>query len=353
VNKYQAYENGKKVLKTQTQGENWAIRKPLHKDTIFAKVALRKIRTIRLSEALKDWQSIVDKQLKQQIKKIIAGYGGLADDEKLNRYFKERKYKFNGTDVSKVQVYYFDTENAATRKPLNTSFTEKSIRESVTDTGIQKILLNHLQSKGNKPELAFSPEGIEEMNQNLLQLNDGKPHQPVYMVRVYEPAGSKFSVGFRGSKQSKYVEAAKGTNLFFAVYADENGNRSYETIPLNIVIERLKQRLSEVPEHNDKGYSLLFSLSPNDLVYVPTKDEIESQVPVNVDNIYPSKVYKMVSSSGNQCFFVPNNVASPIVQTTELGANNKSERSWEGVMIKQYGIKIMVNRIGMVVKFIC
>lgn len=66
-------------------------------------------------------------------------------------------------------------------------------------------------------------------------------HLPIFKVRVYETIGNKFSVGVKGNKKDKYVEAAKGTNLFFAIYVDENGIRSYETIPLNIVIERLKQ----------------------------------------------------------------------------------------------------------------
>lgn len=55
------------------------------------------------------------------------------------------------------------------RKNVDTSFTEKFIQGSVTDTGIQKILLNHLEAKGNKVEIAFSPEGIEEMNKNIIQ----------------------------------------------------------------------------------------------------------------------------------------------------------------------------------------
>ena len=40
---------------------------------------------------------------------------------------------------------------------------EKKIKESITDTGIQKILLNYLSAKGNNPEVAFTPEGIEEI----------------------------------------------------------------------------------------------------------------------------------------------------------------------------------------------
>ena len=54
------------------------------------------------------------------------------------------------------------------------------------------------------------------------------------------------------------MEAAKGTNLFFAIYVDENGIRSYETIPLNIVIERLKQGLSVVPEKIERNIVYYF-----------------------------------------------------------------------------------------------
>lgn len=195
----------------------------------------------------------------------------------------------------------------------------------MTDTGIQKILLRHLEANDNKPELAFSPEGIEEMNKNIVQLNNGRFHQPIYKVRIYETKGLKFNIGTTGAKTTKFVEAAQGTNLFFAVYLDSDGKRNYESVPLNIVVERLKQGMSPVPETNENGDRLLFHLSPNDFVYVPTEEELESgRVNMPIDN---SRIYKMVSASGSQCFFVPYFIASPIVPTTELGANNKSERS--------------------------
>jgi len=97
-----------------------------------------------------------------------------------------------------------------------------------------------------------------------------------FKVRTYEPRGNKFSIGYIGNKKDKYVEAAKGTNLFFAIYQDKTGKRSYESIPLNIVIERQKQGLQSVPETNEKEEQLLSYLSPNDLVYVPTEEEIEN-----------------------------------------------------------------------------
>src|SRR5690606_34356393 len=128
----------------------------------------------------------------------------------------------------------------------------------------QKILLNYLNEKGS-PEVAFSPEGIEELNKNIRLYNDGKDHQPILKVRVFEQ-GSKFALGQTGNKPTKFVEAAKGTNLFFGIYQNESGKRSYDTIPLNLVVERQKQGLSPVPETNSKGHGLLFYLSPGDLV---------------------------------------------------------------------------------------
>ncbi|MDR0431589.1 MAG: type II CRISPR RNA-guided endonuclease Cas9 [Tannerellaceae bacterium] len=345
TNKYQAYENGKKVLKPQTKGDSWAIRKPLHKDTVFAKVSLQKIKRVKLSEALNDLENIVDKGFRNEIRRLSAIYGEF-DLDKINKYFKDRKYLYGNMNISKVDVYYFETKNAAVRKLLDTSFTEKVIKESVTDSGIRKILINYLITKNNNPELAFSPGGIEDMNQNITAFNDGKPHQPIRKVRVFETVGNKFQVGYTGNKKAKYVEAAKGTNLFFAIYADDKGDRSFETIALNVVIERLKQGLSAVPERSEKGHELLFYLSPNDLVYVPTEEELVSGIKCRIEDIRVDRIYKMVSCTGKECFFVPNNIASPIVQIAELGTNNKSEKSWDGIMIKQVCTKMFVNRLG-------
>jgi CRISPR-associated endonuclease Csn1 len=354
-NNLQLDKNGKpvKVKRKQIQGDNWAIRKPLHKDTVAGQVNLRFKKSVSLSAAIDQWEMLVDKNLKIKIKQLINE--GL-DKKKIQKFFAEKENQWEGKDISKPEIYYFSDSKeilVASRVNLDASLNAKKI-ESITDIGIQQILLRHLakynEEKDGKtiehPELAFAPEGIEDMNANISSLNNGKFHQPILKVRTYEPKGNKFNVGIRWNKKSKFVEAAKGTNLFFAIYVDENSNRSYETIPLNIVVERLKQGLNAVPEQNEKGYSLLFHLSPNDLVYVPTEDEIATGTHINIADIKSDRIYKMVSSTGHQCFFVPNSIANPIVQTTELGANNKSEKSWDGVMIKQGCVKLRINRLG-------
>lgn len=290
TNHYEKWiENGTTKVKElqQQQGTNWAIRKSMHKDTVSGKVDLKRIK------------------------------------------------------VPKGRIL------TATRKSIDTNFDLKAI-ESITDTGIQKILKNYLKAKDNNPEIAFSPEGIEDMNKNIKEYNDGKYHQPIYKVRIFE-LSSKFPLGQTGNKKTKYVEAAKGTNLFFATYSKENDKRVYETIPLNIVIERQKQGLTSVPIENEDGDKLLFHLSPNDLVYVPTEDELQNIKGIDFGNLtkkQKSNIYKVVSFTGNQIFFVQQNVATSIVNKSEFSSLNKMERAIDGTMIKECCFKLNVDRLG-------
>lgn len=347
TNVYTHYKDGKKQLAEQHRREHWAIRKSLHKATVYGRVNLRRIKEVGLSAALNVPSSIVDKEMKKKVMQLLAYK---YDKKGIERYFKENASLWKRLNLSKIQVYYFTDDTSkplvASRTPLDTSFDKKKIIEKVTDTGIQKILLAHLADNGGNPSTAFSPEGIEEMNRNLTTLNDGKPHQPIYRVRVTETLGRKFAVGEKGNRKSKFVEADQSTNLFFAVYADEEGKRQYETIPFNLAVERQEQGLKPVPEQNGDGHLLLFWLSPNDLVYVPTEEEAESG---NIEVIDKSRIYKMVSCTESECHFIPANIANPIVQTKELGSNNKAQRAWTSEMIKEICLPLQVDRLGNVI----
>ena len=356
TNYYQHFENGKKTMIPQKKGDSWAIRKPMHKETVFGEVNLRDIKTVQLKEALKNPKAIVEKDLKKKLKELLAQK---LNEKQIKKYFEDNKDIWQDVDLKKINVYYFSKETKerffAVRKPLDSSFDRKKIMGSVTDTGIQKILLRHLEANGNNAESAFSPEGIEAMNKDIIELNDGKWHQPIYKVRVYEKA-DKFSVGQTGNKSAKYVEAAKGTNLFFAIYETEQEDkntgeiikkRSYATIPLNVVIDRQKRGLPSAPE-DENGNQPKYVLSPNDLVYVPTKEEIQ-----NGNIVYPldkTRVYKMVSCTGNQCFFIQSYASNVIVDKYEYSALNKMERAITGEMIKEICIPIQVDRLGNIIK---
>lgn len=359
VNYYQKFdENEKKQFVKQLSGENWAIRKPMHKETVFGEVNLRKVKEVPLNIALVNPKVIVDKDLRNKL--IELQTTGL-DSKKIKKYFDENKDIWSDTNLAKIKVYYFtkDTKERyfATRKPIDTSFNKEKIESSVTDSGMQKVMLKHLALYDNNPELAFSPDGIEAMNRNITQLNDGKNHKPVSKVRVYEKA-DKFAVGNSGNKNTKFVEAAKGTNLFFAVYQVEKYNekedktelsRTYSTIPLNEAIERLKKGLKAAPETDQNGNKLLFVLSPGDLVYVP---DVEKYLEViNADSLKRERIYKMASSSGNQCFFISASISNIIADKVEFSKLNKMERSIDGLMIKEFCIPLKTNRLGEIVSF--
>ncbi len=311
----------KKLVKQE--GQNWAIRKPMHKETVSGKISF---------------------------------------------------------DAPKGKIA------TAVRCSLSDIKTRKHL-DKITDKGIIVILENHLKKYINDKEKedfenAFSPEGIEELNKNIVELNNGKKHQPIYKVRLFE-IGSKFALSEEENnpKSKKYVEAAKGTNLYFAVYEtiDKNGNkkRVFDTIPLNVVIEHQKQMANlpkeertAIPSDKTKG-NLLFTLSPNDLVFVPTNEELENINSIDFHNLsveQKNRIYILTDSSGTTANFVPVTTANIIFNINfkeqakislkyliqnEYGVGSpqsKNQKTIDNIMIKDRCMKLKVNRLGQIVK---
>lgn len=376
VNKYQKWEsnNGRfeKVIVRQTRGDSWAIRKPMHAETVSGSVSLKRIKTnpVPISSVLEQLNLVADKEVKTKLFQLLKEFSD--DKNKVKKHLKFNPIKLNDKIITSVCIYESFTASA-TRKIIDSTFNEEKI-EKITDTGIQKILLKHLRQNiyqnsidesGKKippHELAFSEDGLDKLNQNIISLNNGKFHQPIKKVSVFEE-GNKFPLGIKGNKKDKFVEAAKGSNLFFAVYKNADGKRSYASVPFNEVVERLKQsavlkeKPSPVPISNSNGDSLLFYLSPNDLVFLPTEDERENQSTFDFNNLNKdqiSRIYKTVSFSGNQCFFLRNDIATSIVNKVEFSAPNKMEKSIgiEGLMIKEFCWKLEVDRLGKIKKVI-
>lgn len=264
----------------------------------------------------------------------------------------------NAVTPDNIAVFYFTDDTrypmVAVRKDVVTQFAgikdkkkALSVIESITDTAIQKIMKNHLLNEGDNPELAFSADGIDRMNENIRALNGGKEHLPIYRARFTEIQGTKYPISQYGAKASKYVKAAEDTNLFYGVYVDDKGKRSYDTISLVSAVASLEHGLPPVPITNEKGHKLLFQLSPNDLVYLPAAEELESGY-INMP-LDTSRVYKTVSFSGTQCCFVPVDVAKAIIDKFEFSSHNKMERAITGEMIKKICVPVKVDRLGNII----
>jgi CRISPR-associated endonuclease Csn1 len=57
----------------------------------------------------------------------------------------------------------------------------------------------------------------------------------------------------------------------------------------------------------------------------------------------------MVSSSGNQCFFIQDQVASAILNKVEFSALNKMEKTIDSIMVKEICWKLNIDRLGNIV----
>lgn len=349
----------KKELVQQTKGDNWAIRKPLHKETVSGRVKIRVKKEVAFVNGVKNWQSLVDKNLRTIVKDF---YKEGKSEKEILKHFKENPYTINEELIKKVELHTFTNNATATRKSL-TDLTTRKIMESVTDSGIKRILENHLKAYvedgKERFDLAFSPEGVEALNHHLKELNNGKDHQPIYKVRIYEE-GLKFNVGNTGCNSTKMVEAAKGTNLFFAIYWNEAlQKREYETIAFNVVVEHQKQVAhlpkelrTSVPINAEKG-ELLFVLSPNDLVYVPTEEELENPSLIDFSMLTPeitNRIYCVNDFSGVTCYFTPNHMAKAIVSKEIDSSFDSKTARYNGLVIKDVCWKISVDRIGIPTK---
>lgn len=359
-NCHQAYRNGKKIIVEQTKGDNLAIRKPMHKDTVFGEVNLQLTKMMKIKDVIKNPDRIVDRQIKAKVKEKLELHYTVKDIE---AFFAKNSDVWNDVKDGKIEVYYYTQETEdryyATRKPLSELLKDvkraqdaEKVIQSITDTGIQQILRAHLLAEGNNAEIAFSVEGLERMNNNIQQLNNGKKHQPIKRVRQYEKA-NKFAVGNIGNKGTKFVEGAKGTNLYFAIGINTKGERSYATLPLRMVIDLQKKYRSEWTEHIVEAMKqenmatgdvkLLYLLSPNDLVYVPSENQ---QLKDNFENVEYDRIYKVVSMSGKQLFCIPHTVATTIKDKAEFNAHNKIEIALTGESIKATCTPIKVDRLG-------
>ena len=405
TNYYQHFDdNGKKVMIKQVKGDSWAIRKSMHKDTGWGEVNLRKCdKTVSLSEALKNPKVIVNKDFKHKVQELLAQG---RDAKYIKRYIEDNKDVWSDIDIKKIMVYYYtqdikDENGIIKDRYFATRFLsdlvsymsgikeyDKAISqiESITDTGIQKILKAHLEAKDNNPELAFSADGIDEMNSIIVDSKKiknyqlKKVHKPIYKVRRYESSNSKYPIGQKGCKAKKFVEADDGTNLYFVVYQTIDKRRTYATIPLELSIEcqkdnhnlkgwinLLDERLRDKSENEKlkryqrfnipKDAKLLFVLSPNDYVYITSDD--------SDDRIEKNRIFVVNDFNDTTIYFRPCNFAKAIASKEVdmrlkylkkedkekiVGSFDDKTANFENKMIKEICVPLKVDRLGNIIE---
>lgn len=346
-----SHGNKNKEKVKQSEGVNWAIRKPLHSPMPYGKRNYD-FDILKIYDNLGKSEFIIDKNIFKVVQEIIMKCNGKVTHAR--KYLKDNPITDNDGNKILEAAFQVKTEKFRRRQPIlklanrgqggiKSYDDAKKFIDKIADKELRNELLEHLRSNNNDIELAFSSDGIDKFNENR--------KVPVFNLPIAEKGTERFNLGFNAHTKHKWVEAEKGTNLFFAVYQDDEGKRKYKTIPLDEVIERQKQGLGPVQEQNDSGDKLLFYLSPNDLVYIPIPDEQENPGAIDfskITNEMANRIYKMVSCTGSQCMFVRHDISNPIVNKFEFSPLNKMEKSLDGIMIKDVCWKLKVDRLGRV-----
>ena len=219
----------------------------------------------------------------------------------------------------------------------------------------------------HNPQIAFSAEGIKELNNHIIELNNGKNHKPIYKIKVTQALGKKFPVAEKESgqpviaKNKQYVISDEGSNNFCGIYKSPQGKTDIYVPSLKATIEATRNNECLFPDIHPKSadFKYAFVLSPLDLVYVPTQDEIENNY--ISDNIDYSRIY-VVNDFNDQgkIYFRPYSHANAIVDKEVdlrkdengniIGSFSDKTTYCQGLSIRDYCIPIKTDRLGNIIQ---
>lgn len=342
-NKY-LHDNEVKKEDNLKNKEKYAVRQSLHKETFYGKVNLSyQTKIISLKDALENNYDIVETCFAKQITHM-----------RTQMPIKDIVATLSNPSVQVYEKYVASRFGNELESFVNISSDKiMGVIKSITDTGIQIILLNHLSETLNRrkteieedstledknkllenleknlPSYAFSYDGIKTMNAAIaMQKNsltsNGKPHKPIYKVRLSDAMGTKFQLSEEGQKSTKYVVTDGDSNAFCGVYENPKKERKFFIPTLRESIESFKQGFSPCPSNypNKPEYKLLFILRPKDLVYVPSKEEITVDInhftPEQYNRIYKFRDANENEKGGIQVNFMPANFATMIYKQSK------------------------------------
>lgn len=370
-NKYKRWvnENGNWVLKYTDQtapkdeDKYWVAARQSLFGQPYGKVLLAEYKKdIEIKKAIKtqieflckhenSWKSqnwrIAKTALRWQVDKIIREKN--FDEKSILKFFETNPLKDeNGNKIEKMDLLIFN-QYASKRVNLDESFKLDKINGMPyahhPKNWLSNVLTQHLLENNNDPKLAFKGEELERLYKKL-------PANKTISKVTRTESGSKIE------NNNKLLDGDKGVNQFFIIEITTEVDkktgevkevRKYSTPPFLECIERLAKGL---PIYDEKDGSKFIVLSPGDLVYVTAKDDSIKFINWNDKSEIASNIYLLKSFSSYQAFFVPVEVSSPIINISELGQNNKSERPWnskgfdQDIMIKAKCIKLKIDRLG-------
>ncbi len=356
VNKYTTRdkETGKKIEVTQTKGNTLSARGPMHNPQSFGetrihvKVGVEEILKM-YAEHLKnnstefvilrlfkhEWQYEIIKNL----------FNSNQDDlKKVKAQIKKVPLQWKRVELKEITIYI----SRYTKRTSLTQLTANKL-ENVANNELREALQQHVKIYGGgELKKAFTADGVMAFNQGR--------KIPVSGVKVIEGATQSVgeSVGkqklIRKNSNNDKMHINTAGNYAFAIYENEEDlkagiwplRREYAIVSF---YDALQLSLHGEPLFAPKTGYRIFTLSSNDLVYVPLPDENPRTINWNEKKMVKKRLFNMTKASGSQIYFTPNSLADVIQQGVEMGTQNCIEMV-DGFGIKHKCIKVKSDRIG-------
>lgn len=300
------------------------------------------------SSIIREIESVADIVIQNILKKHLAKY----DSIKMNVAEASKCYDDIVTEDAKAIVDDY-IANGITKDILIDVFAREKNTEGVT------VFHN--------PQIAFSAEGIKDMNDHIVELNNGKNHKPIFKVKVAQALGKMFPVAEKGAghlvtaKNKQYVISDAGSNNFCGIYKSAQGETAIYVPSLKATIEATRKNESLFPDiHPDSAeFKFAFTLSPLDLVYVPTQDEIDNCF--LSDYLDLSRIYVVNDfNDAGVMYFRPYSHANAIVDKEVdlrmdrkgniIGSFSDKTANCQGLSIRDYCIPIKTDRLGNIIQ---
>ena len=221
----------------------------------------------------------------------------------------------------------------------------------------------------HNPQIAFSAEGIKALNENIFELNDKKKHKPIYKVQMIQAFGKMFSVSEPPKephdeivKYKQFVVSNAGSNNYCGFYKSK-GNQTKVIVPsLKDTIDSIRSGERLFPDsviEKEELIELKFVLSPLDLVYMPTEDEmINGYIGDHIDF---NRIFVVNDfNDGGVVYFRPYSFANPIFEKEVdlrfdekgkiIGSYSDKTASFEGKSIRDNCVPIKVDRLGNIIE---
>ena len=324
--------DGKLIQKKQDAGHLTGVRGELHEQQPFGPVQLYE--RIKVEKAFENLGKLAVDWQKALVKQRLTDHNG--DKIQAKKSLKKSPLvDMKGEPLSEVII--FETRFAK-RRDLNPNISEKQLKE-IADRKLQRELLDFVDQFPSGIKEAFTEENLEKFNQDR--------HKPVFKVRTHtngnpEELNRKFS-----TNDKLFVE--KGNNYCFVIYEHEQTKeRSYEVVSFYDAVMR---RLNGEPLAPAKDGCRQFTLSHNEIVYVPESDEVLEEIDWTDTKRIAGRLYKVekFTSKGYEIHFSP--IHFSLSLSGEFIHPNPSDKSTftldtPRISIKTKCIKVFIDRLG-------